>query len=592
MSAQDVSFARVPPALRERPQWVLWRSEVRNDKPTKVPVQASGEPAKSNDPATWATFEAVESAYDPGRHDGIGFVFSPDDPFCGIDLDGCRDPQTGQVAEWAREVILKFASYAEVSPSRTGVKIFCRGTSPFAGGRKTQPTRLDRVCEKTPALEVYDRGRYFAVTGWQLRGPAAPADAADALAWLKATYWPDEPAAGPAAPADFHSEAAVVERARKYLAKMPGAVSGQGGHNATFHAACVLVLGFELPEPDATALLLEWNQRCQPPWAERDIARKVREAGKQTGPRGYLRNAAPANWGRVPVPRYTCPAPAPEPIESTLVEASRRYLKSLRDGGAKLLTTGVPDLDRALGGGIGFGEMVIFAARPSHGKSAVALHALHTWTGMGLPGVMVSEEMGALSLGRRTIQHLSPLPEPDWPMRLDALEAEVDEYGRTHAPCYVVESCGTAEAAAGAIERHVKEHGARVAVVDYAQLLRSPGKSRYEQITNTSITLRQLANSLGIALLVLCQLSRGVEQRPGGFAPVLADLKETGQLEQDADVIVFLCWPHRLDRSEPEHKYQFIVGKNRNRPSPDPCVSCRFLPERQAFAEGLPEALL
>jgi hypothetical protein len=585
-----LNFDRVPQALRGRPQWVLWQLAERGGKPTKIPVRLDGTMAKANDPTTWDEFDTVREAFDPPKHAGVGFVFSADDPFCGIDLDGCRDPQTGLVAEWAREVILKLDSYAELSPSKTGVKVFCRAASPFAGGRKVEPPGLERVCDKTPAIEVYDRLRYFAVTGWQLRGPAEPQDRAEALGWLKDKYWPEEPRHTPA-PADFHSTDAVVERARKYLAKLPPAVSGQSGHNATFHAACVLVLGFELSEADATALMLEFNQRCEPPWSERDIARKVREAGKQPGRRGYLRNAAPANWGRIPVPTYTQPAPAPEPRTTTLVEAGRKYIESVRRGEANLIGTSVPDLDYALGGGLEFGEMVIFAARPSHGKSAVALQAVHDWTAAGMPCLIVSEEMSAMMLGKRTLQYITALPQESWEVRTGDLEDELEEYGRGRAPCYVAEGCGTAAAAVAAIEKHVREDGVRCVVVDYAQLLRSEGRSRYEQITNTSIFLRQAASMHKVILLVLCQLNREVEHRGGAFLPVMSDLRDSGQLEQDADVITFLCWPHRLDRQEPESKYQFFIAKNRNRATREHAVVCRFLPDRQRFMDALPEIM-
>jgi archaellum biogenesis ATPase FlaH len=587
-------FKYVPAALRERPQWILWYTGERDGKPTKIPLSVvTGEPAKSNDPATWTTFEASVDAYDPGRHSGIGYVFTADDPFCGIDLDGCRDPKTGRIAEWAREIIVRLDSYTEVSPSGTGVKVFVRGVSPLDRGRKHDLEGEPAVCDKAPAVEVYDRLRYFAVTGLKMKvGQPEPADRTDVLAWLKGRFWPDEETRPPdAPPVDFHSPEAILGRARKYLAKLPAAVSGQSGHNATFHAACVLVLGFDLPEPDALGLMFEFNERCQPPWNERDLARKVREAGKQTGQRGYLKNAAPANWGRIPVPPYASRPdqdPPPGPKTTTLVDAARLYIESVRKGGDSLVSTSIPDLDYAFGGGVEYGEMVIFAARPSHGKSAVALQCLHGWTELGIPCAMVSEEMSALMLGKRTVQFASAVPQEHWKLRPDALAEDVDSYARLHAPCHVIENARTTANACAAIERRVREDGVKCVVVDYAQLLKSEGKSRYEQITNTSIELRQLASSCKIVLLVLCQLNRAVEQRNGSFQPIMSDLRDSGQLEQDADVISFLCWPHRIDQAQPREKYQFFIAKNRNRGTNQNMVNCRFLPDRQRFLDQLP----
>ena len=98
-----------------------------------------------------------------------------------------------------------------------------------------------------------------------------------------------EPApAAPPVPAAVHPATPIQERARRYLAKIQGAVSGQGGHDATFHAACVLILGFGLSLEDARPILQEWNTTCQPVWTPRELEHKLAEAAKQAGERGYL----------------------------------------------------------------------------------------------------------------------------------------------------------------------------------------------------------------------------------------------------------------------------------------------------------------
>jgi hypothetical protein len=88
---------------------------------------------------------------------------------------------------------------------------------------------------------------------------------------------------GPSAPAR------VLDRARKYLAKLPPAISGQGGHAATFRTACRLVIGFGLDRDQALTMLREWNEtHCDPPWTEKELEHKVDDAMKQPGWRGYL----------------------------------------------------------------------------------------------------------------------------------------------------------------------------------------------------------------------------------------------------------------------------------------------------------------
>jgi primase-polymerase (primpol)-like protein len=152
----------IPEELAERPQWVCWRYEERDDKKTKVPYTSDTytpiQKASTTDLMTWGSFENAFRALDnEARHyDGIGFVFSSADPFVGIDLDKCRDPESGELAPWAREMISRVPEgYIEVSPSGTGVHIIIRGSVRGGGVRKGP-------------VEMYSRGRYFTITGHAL----------------------------------------------------------------------------------------------------------------------------------------------------------------------------------------------------------------------------------------------------------------------------------------------------------------------------------------------------------------------------------------------------------------------------------------
>ena len=288
-------------------------------------------------------------------------------------------------------------------------------------------------------------------------------------------------------------------------------------------------------------------------------------------------------WRYCQVPDYrhqTPREPEPKTEHLTLQQTTDQYLADLNSGERQLIELGIADLDYAIGGGAAPGEMVIIAARPSHGKSAVALQCLDTTSRDGLAGVMISEEMSTRAIGKRTIQFVSDEPEERWRAQGKAVRSSLDYHFARREPVYVVEGCRTAKRASETIEWYVKEKGVKCAVVDYAQLLSSRGKSRYEQITETSIALRSVANTTGILLIVLCQLSRSVESRDS-FTPKMSDLKDSGQLEQDADVVIFLVWPHRIDSKNDPHVYQMFVGKNRNRPINSAAFEARFMPSRQ-----------
>jgi primase-polymerase (primpol)-like protein len=152
-----------PDDLVERDQWVVWRYESRNGGPsTKVPYRADGHgKASSTDPVTWTSFEEAHAAYLRNGFDGVGFVFSESDPFCGLDLDNCLHDTTGDPKPWCRGLLERFSdSYMEFSPSGLGIKIWARGKLPAA---------IDAPVEDGN-LEMYDRARYFTVTGQAFRG--------------------------------------------------------------------------------------------------------------------------------------------------------------------------------------------------------------------------------------------------------------------------------------------------------------------------------------------------------------------------------------------------------------------------------------
>lgn len=152
--------------LKELKQWVCWKLQQTKDRSAKLPWTPYGSRASVRDETQWSSYEAcftetVQLKYQ-GAHrglNGIGFVFSEDDPYVGIDLDKCRDYETGEIEDWALKVIKQMDTYTEISPSGTGLHMICRGHR-MEKGRNQQG--------KNP--EMYSWGRFFTFSGLHLDG--------------------------------------------------------------------------------------------------------------------------------------------------------------------------------------------------------------------------------------------------------------------------------------------------------------------------------------------------------------------------------------------------------------------------------------
>lgn len=153
-----VSNKHIPMVLVQRPQWVCFLSHRRLDgTAAKVPIDPNtGHYASVGNPATWGTFQQVSQCLE--RHSelsGLGFVFSEVDPFVGIDFDHCRDPNSGEIDPGVMKWVDLLASYTEISVSGRGLHVFVTASLPAGGRRKG-------------SIELYDRQRFFVVTGHHL----------------------------------------------------------------------------------------------------------------------------------------------------------------------------------------------------------------------------------------------------------------------------------------------------------------------------------------------------------------------------------------------------------------------------------------
>mgnify|MGYP000243421547 CR=1 FL=1 len=174
------------------------------------------------------------------------------------------------------------------------------------------------------------------------------------------------------------------------------------------------------------------------------------------------------------------------------------------------------------------------------------------------------------------------VPEPRWNQDKGKVESDIATHFGRRAECHLVEGCRTAERVVAEV-RELAAAGVRAVVVDYVQLLSSSSRGRYETVTENSVALRQVCTETGVLMIVLAQMSRAIEGRES-FTPKVSDLRESGQLEQDADVLLFLVWPWKLDQSKEKSEYTIFVLKNRNREIVTTMVNCVFDGARQRIS--------
>jgi len=266
----------------------------------------------------------------------------------------------------------------------------------------------------------------------------------------------------------------------------------------------------------------------------------------------------------------------PEAIRSVLVRAVERidtlYHSNQRITG---LATGLTDLDE-MTSGMQTSDLVIVAGRPSMGKTALVMNiAEHAAIKSGKPVLVFSMEMPSDSLAMRMMSSLGrieqhrirtgQLSDDDWPRVTSAVHM------LSEAPLFMDDSAGLSPAEMRARARRLaKEHGQLgLIVVDYLQLMKVPGfqaENRTAEISEISRSLKSLAKELQVPVIALSQLNRSLEQRHDK-RPVMSDLRESGAIEQDADLILFIYRDEVYNEESPDKgTAEIIVAKQRNGP--------------------------
>lgn len=263
-------------------------------------------------------------------------------------------------------------------------------------------------------------------------------------------------------------------------------------------------------------------------------------------------------------------------IRQTLGDVWERIDKlSHHEGGLRGVPSGFPDLDSHLAG-FQKSDLIILAARPSMGKTALALDiARQAATGHNIPVGVFSLEMSAQQLVDRMLAAEGRVDA--WKIRTGKIKTDED-FGRirdaldrlSKAPIFIDDKAMSTVMTMRAVARRLKaEQGLGLLIVDYLQLM-APSRhydSMVQQVTEISRSLKGLARELDIPVIALSQLSRAVEQRQG--RPRLSDLRDSGSIEQDADVVMFI---HREDKQQKSDSArpniaEILIEKHRNGPT-------------------------
>lgn len=268
---------------------------------------------------------------------------------------------------------------------------------------------------------------------------------------------------------------------------------------------------------------------------------------------------------------------AREPLTSVFHSVQAAFEHRQKHGSAPIgLSTGLADLD-AVTSGLHPGDLVIVAARPSMGKTALVMNvAAHVAIRGKRPVAVFSLEMGKESLLLRVLASEAmidhgrlkngDLDDRDWPKLARASEAIA------RAPLYIDDSGSATVFDVRARCRRLKAKAGDLALVavDYLQLMNggaSRGDSREQEISGISRGLKALARELGCPVIALSQLSRAVEKRPDK-RPMMSDLRESGAIEQDADTIAFIYRDEYYNKESPDSGVaEAIVAKQRNGPT-------------------------
>lgn len=266
---------------------------------------------------------------------------------------------------------------------------------------------------------------------------------------------------------------------------------------------------------------------------------------------------------------------SPKNGTQSLADAIFDFGKQLQEGVMRRVPTGFPTIDRMTRGGFGAGNFIVLAARPSVGKTAFMLQMARAAARNGVPALALSLEMTNTELSERMMFSTEEISPADiTPERVDWQKFELAAREFDHSPIYLDETPQSLEEVCASITLNHRKGKCGIAFIDYVQLMSTNevSDSLYRQVTGITKRLKRLAKKLKIPVVALCQLNRNSvsEKR----APQLHDLRDSGSIEQDADMVMM------LERKDEESDYMstrinMYLRKNRGGLGGDICIRLR-----------------
>lgn len=443
--------------------------------------------------------------------------------------------------------------------------------------------------------------------------------------WLNPDEWlrkpdPRETTRQPYVPPATQNEARIEERARKYIARMPESISGQGGHAACWAVAVVLARGFALSADRTVSIMREdFNPRCVPPWSDKELNHKAKGAVKSERLRlGWLLDEH-KDWAQR---NYEIPAAPPEPEEwspdgreSELVEpgadaesepvdnsATRRYgvielqslcfevLAEVKKGKSERgFTTGHFELDKMLNG-LRREHVTLLAASTSWGKSSWGVMVADENIALRVPTLVVSVEDSKMMYGKRIVARRSGVNA----VKIRDNDCNHDEKQRianiaaaAEAQPFLLPGVGkSVEYLAHAIRELVAERQIGLVICDYIQRFKTSSFSgdRRNQVTYIAETLSDAIKSSGAAGVLLSQLKR-IDDRE----PTMDDVKESGDLENMAEHVLLGFRRKGSGRKDDPLWHRFMLcPKNKDGPTAIKPLELEFDEKTANFKTVLP----